>query len=257
MVPRWRDEARPPAGVTVLHSPLERVLGDRQCSAQGCSARTGVPCYHVDSKGRPCPTAWCPAHRLVVRGELLCPLHGAAAHGPRFEHGDGTVHEADSPLPATVAGVGRLVEEDLTARLLAIAAGRGHVVVGDPVRRLAIGILRDRCWEIAWKVCSTDGLAVKVALQLFEDTPSTLLANVNARTVATLPAPERALGADLQPEEAADMAMELLGPIEDALDRWLAENPPERRIVGRRAPGVPARPVPPQLTVLSGRPDPA
>lgn len=32
-------------------------------------------CEYVDRRGRQCETAWCPSHRLVIDGEVLCRRH--------------------------------------------------------------------------------------------------------------------------------------------------------------------------------------
>jgi hypothetical protein len=219
-------------------------LGTRQCDALGCTAKTGIPCCYVDRRSRACPTAWCPSHRAVVGDAVYCVLHGASVGGLQPDYGDVTKPEVDDPVPAMVTQVSKLVGDDIVAALREICTDRGEILVSDPVRRVFVGIERESSWERSWKVCSVVGISVRVSVAIFEADPQTLLARVNSTVVATLPAPERVLGAEPQPEEAEDLVRELVTPVAAALAEWERDNPKETQLMGRGPVGAPARPVP-------------
>lgn len=49
-----------------------RLEGTGVCSVAGCGRATGIACQYVDRRNRSCKSAWCPVHRIVVNGQILC-----------------------------------------------------------------------------------------------------------------------------------------------------------------------------------------
>lgn len=226
--------------------------GTLWCDAVGCPSNEGIACAHVDRRSRPCPTAWCPTHRLVVDDVVYCGLHGATMGGIRADFGD-THPQKDNPLPAAVTAASRIIEDDVVAALQAICDTRNEMLISDPVRRVFVGIHRERTWESSWKVCSSTGISVKVSAAIFDSRPDELVIRVNTTVVALLAVPDPDL--ELNDPAGAEMLIsEAVIPVAEALTTWERDNPKETDLVGHPFYGRPAVPVPPRSIAL-GRHD--
>jgi hypothetical protein len=219
------DEPEPPSPYTAL--------GIAQCDGVGCSSRSGIPCAYVDRRNRKCPTAWCPSHRSVFDDAIYCALHGATVGGLQSDYGDYSHPDVDNSIPALVSWVSRIAEDDVVATLRSICRDRDEVLVSDPVRRVFLGVERERCWERAWKVCSVVGVSARVAIAVEESNPAFLLAKVNSKVVARIPAPQRGVGSEPQHEEVETLFRGLVMPVALALDFWQQGKPIETDLTGR------------------------
>jgi hypothetical protein len=205
-------------------------LGSEQCNGMGCAARTGLPCAYVDRRGRACPTAWCPSHRLVFQDAVYCTLHGTAVSGMHSEYGEAAHPDLDNPLPAMITWISRAAEDDIVDILQGICRDRGEVLVGDPVRMVLLGTPRRPTWERAWKTCSSVGVGARVAIAVEEEQPREALIKVNSQVIARLTAPEDDdLAAEPTPEVVELLVRQLVLLITMYLHQWLEDTRTEAR----------------------------
>jgi len=146
-----------------------RVTGDALCCEKGCELQTGVPCAYVDRKNRACPTAWCPAHGLIIHGQTYCRRHAgtiSALDLPSFEAG--VLPDLGNRAPSLVSWVAREVDADIR-EILSEHAGPGSHLSVDPVYLVFLGSHRRRAWERSWKVSDHTGHSLRVTLLVEED----------------------------------------------------------------------------------------
>lgn len=208
-------------------------LGSLRCDGVGCSSKLGIACAYVDRRGRSCPTAWCPGHRAVLNDVIYCALHGATVGGLQSDYGDYAHPDIDNRVPALVAWISRIAEDDVVATLRAICRDRDEILVSDPVRRVFLGVERERGWERSWKVCSAVGVSARVAIGVAEARPDTVLVKVNSTVVAHVPAPDLAAGWEPQASEVENIFRSLVMPMALALDFWQQGKRIEADVIGR------------------------
>lgn len=202
---------------------VHAALGTEQCHGMGCAARTGLPCTYVDRRGRVCPTAWCPSHRIVFDNAVYCSLHGAAVSGLHAEQGDTAPADLDSPLPALIGWISRAAEDDIVDILQGVGRARGEVVVSDPVRMVLLGPRREPTWERSWKTCSSAGVGARVAIAVEETQPGEVLIKVNSQVIARLTAPDDDTGEEPTPEVVELLVRQLVLLITMYLNQWLED----------------------------------
>ncbi|MGH7723278.1 MAG: hypothetical protein ACRENL_10705 [Candidatus Dormibacteria bacterium] len=189
-----------------------------------------------------CPTAWCPADRAVFEGAIYCALHAATMGGLQWDYGDSPHPDLDNRLPALVSWIARIAEDDIVATLRSICRDRDEVLVSDPVRRVILGVQRERSWERAWKVCSAVGVSARVAIAVAEADPRWVLVKVNSTVVAHLPAPETGVGAEPRPAQVEALFRDLVMPVALALDFWQQGKPIDAEVIGRGSANQPLGP---------------
>ncbi len=168
-MPIWkpgRDKASGPADAGPGDA---QGIGTALCCEKGCELQTGVPCAYVDRKNRSCPTAWCPAHGLVIHGQTYCRRHAGTISAlglSSFEAG--VLPDLSNRAPSLVSWVAREVDADVREILSQYAAPGSHLSV-DPVYLVFLGSHRRRAWERAWKVSDHTGHSLRVALIVEED----------------------------------------------------------------------------------------
>jgi len=150
---------------TVVAPPA--VLGDLPCSERGCAATTGVACSYLDRRNQPCPTAWCPQHRVGVAEPLYCRRHAGVMRA---------LDPSETRLPPDVssraASLVAWIAADLSARVVALLQGmRGQQeeLRIQATRLVYVGRQRDRVWEHAWKLSGHRGVGHWVAVQVTEE----------------------------------------------------------------------------------------
>ena len=174
--------------------------GGMPCSEEGCTAATGLHCGYVDRRGRACDTAWCPEHRAVLDGSVVCRrhfgtmagLHGAPVHLP----------DLDNRAPSLVAWIGRRLEPSITAVLAGHALG-GAEVGTVPVHAIHTGRDRIRVWERSWSVVGDGGRRLSVVLEVSEEDPTRLVLRVGRSLLAHVVPPwieHREAGVELPPD---------------------------------------------------------
>jgi hypothetical protein len=189
-------------------------LGDQPCSARGCPETTGMACSHIDSRQRPCPTAWCPRHRHLVGGVVYCTAHGALAEGRGVASLALAPEPAESRVQALLSAVVQDIDAEVSASMLHVAMELGQAVVLDPVHFALVGSRRTRTWERSWKVCDSGGPTLGVSLAIEEAHPDLIEARINGDAVVALPIPGTPTGV----EAGAALMLAGGGPTESGLE---------------------------------------
>lgn len=139
------------------------------CCEKGCEEQTGVQCAYIDRKNRACPTAWCPAHALVIHGQVYCRRHAGTISALGLHSVEaGVLPDLDNRAPSLVSWVAREVDADVR-QILAEHAGPGYKLSVDPVYLVFLGANRRRAWERVWKVSDHTGHSLRVALVVEEE----------------------------------------------------------------------------------------
>ena len=159
--------------------PPELGLVSLHCSARGCGEATGLPCEQLDRSARACPTAWCPSHRVVSEGRVLCPIHACT---------DADADGAYAQL-AAISWAVRQVDAIITGAVQAVSEDAGHQLVADPIRFVLVGIDRARTWERVWKSVSHLGISLRVHVAIADSEPATVVAKVSGNVVAAVALP--------------------------------------------------------------------
>jgi hypothetical protein len=174
----WRRPPSPSTPVEVEQAPAPPP-GDLPCSERSCAAQTGTACVYQDRRGRRCPTAWCPEHRVVVDGDVYCRRHagvvqavaGAVAQPPDVEN--------------RAASLARWVGSDLDPLLRALLEKRPAAIglTVSSVHPVHIGFNRVRAWEWSWKLLGDEGIAATVSIHVEERQDDQVVVCVGAGVV--------------------------------------------------------------------------
>ena len=210
----------------------EQLLGFLPCSGRGCREETGLPCAYVDRRDRCCPTAWCPTHRVVHRGDVYCPVHGLMLGASEDLFTDHHRADLDNIVPLVVNWAARELEASVSALMHQICDEYGQTLVADPVRFVLVGVDRIRTWERAWKMCAHVGVTLRLHIAVEESSTGVVLGKVNSKVAVSLPPPptdlrERAEDPTI-PEtgEVRDFRAALLDGLTAAVISWRAGHPP-------------------------------
>lgn len=158
--------------------PSTEVAG---CAFGGCEEPGALACRYVDRDGNACPTRWCRAHLVAVRGRPYCRRHGSVIVGlPDGTPLEGTLPPVDNRAVSLLRWTGDTLDP-LMRRVLAHHRPEGMVLV-DPVR-----VVREgggaAIWRRSWAVA--DGRTqVAIDLDVAESTDSELIASVDGTEVA-------------------------------------------------------------------------
>lgn len=200
----------------------EHVLGILPCSLPGCQRRTGVACGEIDSRGRLCPTAWCPEHRLVMLGEPMCAFH-ALRHEPRMRLGTGT------SLTEMVERFADLAEDDVASVLQEHAQRVGGLLVSEPLQAVIDDAGELRCWR-AWRVSAPAG-DLRVELLAEKRRSSEIVISVDGLPVHTVRDARAVVAAASIGGEL--LLREVLAPVSLAIDVRRSEHSAELPGVGQ------------------------
>ncbi|MBV8527804.1 MAG: hypothetical protein JOZ75_05775 [Candidatus Dormibacteraeota bacterium] len=168
-----------------LHAAL-REEGTRPCTEGGCAATTGIVCAYVDRRRHRCPTAWCPAHRLVLGERVYCRRHAGvvSAIGVSDPIPTTTFPDLENRAPSLAAWVARAIDGDVWGILLEeLGNEAGGQLLADPVSLSFQGFERRRAWERAWKLVTRTGVARRVSVMVEEADDATVLLKVGSDVV--------------------------------------------------------------------------
>ena len=190
-MPFWKKaqvaEAVPPTVVEAhrLSEALARLEGSLSCSERTCEASSGVACQYVDRRNRTCKTAWCPQHRIVMDGQVLCRRHaGVVSALPRDTHSSAPLPDLENRAPSMVSWVARELDADIRSLLLQeISTTEGGQLVADPLYLIFLGADRIRAWERAWKLVTHTGTAFRVSLCVEEDADTEVCVKVGSNVL--------------------------------------------------------------------------
>ncbi len=189
-MPFWKksrdDEV--PAHVVESHrlsEALARLQGSLACNEQACAETNGVACQYVDRRNRGCKSAWCPAHRIVMDGQVFCRRHaGVVSALPGGTAAGSPLPDLENRAPSLVSWVARELDADIRSVLLKeVDPASGAQLIADPVSLIFIGTERRRAWERSWKLATHTGLAIRVGLQVDEEADAEVAVKVGAVVV--------------------------------------------------------------------------
>ena len=165
-----------------LGASLRLLPGASACSASGCRRHTGLRCDYVDRRGRRCQTAWCPAHRAVVDGEVLCRRH-AGVRGALAARITGDA-PPDPDLEVRSPSLVRWVSDGVESAVRTLLGAPGVAVASSPVV-LVMGVRGGlRAWERSW---SSGEHVVRIRVE--DDAPDELVVVVDGAETARLAPP--------------------------------------------------------------------
>jgi len=232
----------------VLHLvPPELAAGVLICSGRGCGEQTGIACAHTDRRGRACPTAWCPRHRVVHREEVYCPLHALVLGADPLAFTENHRADLDNKVGLLVNWVVRQVDAQICVVLEKLCADYRHKLVVDPVHFALVGLDRIRTWERYWKVCSHTGIALRLAVAVEESVPGVVIGRVGSKNVIRVDAPaadvrQRAEDPGVaEPPDIAGFRAALVGELAAAAEAWRSGHPVPNhvQVVGEVMPVAP------------------
>lgn len=222
----WRTGAsqqRTSAGEDHIRSGRtpETAVGNQACSALRCSSLAGMPCSYVDRRGRRCKTAWCPADRSVVEGQIYCALHAHAMQALEWEFGAASHPDIDSRTVPVLQWISSAAADEVIATLNVYCALHGEMLVAEPVRRKFNPVAHSRVWEKQWKTLSPTNVSLRVCISSDEARPTEIHIQVNGHDVNVVPPP---WNRDLSTPTTADLQwldQEVLAPIGAAVAQWM------------------------------------
>jgi hypothetical protein len=209
------------APIGVISDTPDPLVGNQPCSALRCSSLRGRRCAYVDRRGRRCQTAWCPADRAVVKGQVYCALHARAVEGLEWEFGTASHPDLDSRTVPIIQWIASAVADEVIATLNVFCALHGEMLVAEPVRRHFNPIERSRVWEKQWKTLSPTSVSLRVSVASDEARPTEIHIQVNGHDVNVVPPP---WNRELSTPTAADhrwLDQEVLTPISAAVKSWM------------------------------------
>jgi hypothetical protein len=189
-MPPWR---RGPGGThphtlaPVSAAAPEPPPGDLPCAATACEETTGVRCAYVDRRDRPCPTAWCSAHRELAGGHVYCRRHAVLIRAIAAGTDVLGLPDVDSRAPALVEWIARDLGDRVSDELM--ATGEGDAVTTEAAHLVHAGRDRDRVWERSWRLCRHTGFVHRVALQVAEERDTEVVVRVGHRELARMTPP--------------------------------------------------------------------
>jgi hypothetical protein len=234
-MPFWKktEAELPPPGVVEAHrlsEALARLEGSLHCSERTCDESSGVACQYVDRRNRACKSAWCPQHRIVMDGQVLCRRHaGIVSALPKDNAASAPLPDLENRAPSLVSWIARELDADIRALLLErVVSSSGAQLIADPVFLIFVGSDRVRTWERAWKLATHTGTTLRVALQVEEAVDTQIAVKIGSNVIARETPPwivQRPQGSLLPPEQDTKLRQEfnaqLLSVIGQGLDHEL------------------------------------
>jgi hypothetical protein len=181
---------------------VEGSAAPTRCTVASCTNTDVTPCAYVDRRQRPCNTAWCAQHVVMVDGMALCRRHAGVVRAIGTEP-DRLVSlpDLENRAPSLVSWVAHDVDPDVR-KLLERYADTGTTI--DESAIFPLGHVTRRTWTRHWKVLSHTGFDVRISLMVAEAEDTTVRASVDGTIVAELEPPwiaRRRSGLTLSPEE--------------------------------------------------------
>lgn len=173
-MPFWKKEAPLPTALpppaAVAGPPCPRT-GTLPCSEQGCSRHDAVACAYVDRRQRPCPTAWCPDHQVLMTAHVLCRRHSrlfAVAAGDEFQPNQ-AFPDLDNRSPSLADFIGDALEPRVLELLRGLCRpGSNEQVAAESLQVIHPAGGGARRWDRTWKLYDHTGVMVKVAVEVDE-----------------------------------------------------------------------------------------
>jgi hypothetical protein len=191
-MPFWKREASslPSASSSDLQpapgSDQAQPHGALACSERGCPRHDAVVCSYIDRRRRPCPTAWCTDHRLLLAGRPLCRRHHRilAAAAPDEFQTLVALPDLDNRSPSLADYVGDALQPRVLELLNALRRpGTEDQVAGEPVHVIHAGGGARR-WDRTWKLFDHTGVHAKISVEVDEGHDPEVWVRVGHQVVA-------------------------------------------------------------------------
>lgn len=135
------------------------------CSAPGCGAEQVLRCSYVDRRQRHCPTIWCSTHRRVFLNTVYCRRHVSIVAALKDDPSVGrSMPDLENRAPSLANWVGRDLDAPIRALLKTHFAGQRT----NDSQLVSGGSARERTWGRSWKLISSQGVDLSVAVTVAE-----------------------------------------------------------------------------------------
>jgi hypothetical protein len=155
------------------------------CSERGCLGADRVVCDYQDRRGRSCPTAWCPAHIVVVGEWHLCRRHArlVKALAPREFRGWLPAPDLANRSPSLAAYLAEAFDPHIR-RILGelLRPDDGEQIGIDPLI-VTLGRSGTRRWTEAWKLYDNTGPLLRISVEVDETRDPEAALRLNGRII--------------------------------------------------------------------------
>lgn len=183
-MPFWKKGDVVPAS-PAAPTPRPVLRGYLPCSERGCPNHDAVACAYVDRRGQVCPTAWCPAHQVVLNGAPFCRRHGRLSSGVDEFQTETLRPDINNRSPSLVDFVADALEPRVVAQLQSLCRpGSNDQVAEERLRWVRPQGGGARRWDRGWKVYDHTGVIVKVTIEVDEGSDPEVGVRVGLITVA-------------------------------------------------------------------------
>ena len=208
-------------------SSAETPGGFSRCTVAACAETDVTACAYVDRRQRPCNTAWCSLHLVVVHGMPLCRRHASVVRAIGTEPDRlASLPDLENRAPSLVNWVARDVDPHVR-EILQRYADRGTTI--DESAIVPVGHVTRRTWTRHWKVLSHTGFDVRISLMVAEAEDTMVRISVDGTVVAEMEPPwiaRRRSGMTLSPEQDEAERAQFRRQLVDAVEARLAGNSP-------------------------------
>ena len=156
------------------------------CLEAGCEGVDRVYCDYRDRRGTACPTSWCRKHEVVVAGQHLCRRHARLVQALRpmelrCEIAPPDVANRSPALAAYVA-------ENLDTRIRGLLEefrrpDHGEKIDIEPLMLVTLPPAIRR-WNLSWTLYDSNGMTLRIGVDVEEDMDPELTLRVNSRAIA-------------------------------------------------------------------------
>jgi hypothetical protein len=159
----------------------EAARPEKQCFDAGCDAGSGIRCNYTDWRGRHCPTTWCFAHWVLVRGKPYCRRHATVMGALDAENAIGGLPDIDNRAASLAGWMGKELEAAVRHALKTIAPA-GARLISEPLRP-ALTPGAGRRWQRAWTVSDDTGVLSRVSLEVEEQDDVAIVVRVDGEVI--------------------------------------------------------------------------
>ncbi len=161
-------------------TPTEQI-----CSERGCLGANRVVCDYQDRRGRPCPTAWCPAHVVVVGDWHLCRRHArlVRALAPAEFRSWLPAPDLTNRSPSLAAYLAESFDPHIRRILVELLRPEEGEHIGVDPLLVTLGRSGTRRWTLAWKAYDSTGPLLRISVEVDETRDPEAAIRLNGRII--------------------------------------------------------------------------
>jgi hypothetical protein len=169
---------------SVASQPSPGTATSQPCSESGCLGSERVVCDYQDRRGRPCPTAWCPQHIVLVGEWHLCRRHARLVRAlAPAEFRDGVPPpDLTNRSPSLAAYLAEAFDAHIRRILGELVRDEGERVDADPLI-VTLGRGGTRRWTQAWKLYDGTGPLLRISVEVDETRDPEAAIRINGRMI--------------------------------------------------------------------------